>query len=106
MRITTTKPVEQLSSSGKQQLRTRDKHLSDDAELAQTRAGERTSTSESESEGDDQLDQRDAESRAERARERAQQQEDRLEIRQLAARDREVRAHERAHSAVGGNYNS
>ncbi len=42
--------------------------------------------------------------RVEQAREREQQQLDLREIRQLASRDREVRAHEQAHSAVGGQY--
>ncbi|TQV71831.1 catalase [Exilibacterium tricleocarpae] len=44
----------------------------------------------------------------ETARERDEQarrlQEDQREIRELAARDREVRAHEQAHAAVGGQY--
>lgn len=37
-------------------------------------------------------------------RERAQQREDELVIRQLRARDQEVRVHEAAHAAVGGKY--
>lgn len=45
-----------------------------------------------------------AESRTESRAERQQQEQQQDEIRELAARDREVRAHERAHSAVGGQY--
>ena len=37
-------------------------------------------------------------------REQQQQQEEQSIIRELAARDREVRAHEQAHAAVGGQY--
>lgn len=39
-----------------------------------------------------------------RAREAQQLQQDQAEIAELAARDREVRAHEQAHAAVGGQY--
>lgn len=45
-----------------------------------------------------------SESRAQQRREAAQLQQEQEEIRQLAARDREVRAHEQAHAAVGGQY--
>jgi hypothetical protein len=37
-------------------------------------------------------------------KEQQQQQADQVQIRELAARDREVRAHEQAHAAVGGQY--
>lgn len=40
----------------------------------------------------------------EQAAEQRQQEQDRRQIEQLAARDREVRAHEQAHAAVGGQY--
>ncbi|VUD51588.1 hypothetical protein TDB9533_01457 [Thalassocella blandensis] len=99
-RIATTKPVEQLSSSGKQQLRTRDKYLAQDSGLEPASGDSRASPNQSEAQ--------EARSEAERAtrerQEKAQQQQDQLEIRELAARDREVRAHERAHTAVGGQY--
>lgn len=38
------------------------------------------------------------------AREAAQQRQEELELAELVSRDREVRAHEQAHSAVGGSY--
>ena len=41
---------------------------------------------------------------SEKNKARAQQQEERETVRRLAARDREVRAHEQAHAAVGGQY--
>lgn len=52
---------------------------------------------------------REAQQRAEEEKlrdreQRQQQQQDQEEIAKLAARDREVRAHEQAHSAVGGQY--
>ena len=48
--------------------------------------------------------QREAEQRVEQRQQQQQQLEEQQVIRQLAARDREVRAHEQAHAAVGGQY--
>lgn len=52
--------------------------------------------------GDKQPGQENAQSKSQA--EKQQQQVDREIIRQLASRDREVRAHEQAHSSVGGQY--
>lgn len=46
----------------------------------------------------------DDQTRAEERREQARLQAEQQEIQQLSARDREVRAHEQAHAAVGGQY--
>lgn len=43
-------------------------------------------------------------SRAEESQEKARLQQEQQEIQQLSARDQEVRAHEQAHAAVGGQY--
>lgn len=56
-------------------------------------------------EAEDSTDPRGADQKAvERELEQRRQQEIIQEVRQLAARDREVRAHEQAHAAVGGQY--
>lgn len=44
------------------------------------------------------------EKKVEERKEQQQQRDDRQQIEELAARDREVRAHEQAHAAVGGQY--
>lgn len=104
-RITTTKPVEQLSSSGKQQLRTRDKFLADEGQTSQSRADSSSGAAEDiAGENSESRESSESETRVERGQEAAQEREEQLEIRDLAARDREVRAHERAHAAVGGQY--
>lgn len=46
----------------------------------------------------------ESEASAERAVEQAQEQQNQAIIQELSARDREVRAHEQAHAAVGGQY--
>ncbi|WP_370979850.1 putative metalloprotease CJM1_0395 family protein [Agaribacterium sp. ZY112] len=55
------------------------------------------------SSGADDSDQQQ-ERRAEQQREASIEKQERAEIKELAARDREVRAHEQAHAAVGGQY--
>ncbi len=104
-RITTTKPVEQLSSSGRQTLRTRDRELEQRVDLAQdSPSGIASDDAESDNTQAGNEEQRENQSRAEQRREQAQEREEQLIINDLSARDREVRAHEQAHSAVGGQY--
>lgn len=55
---------------------------------------------------DSSADEASREKARENRRERERLEQDRVEITELAARDREVRAHEQAHVAVGGQYAS
>ncbi|SMF52977.1 SprA-related family protein [Alteromonadaceae bacterium Bs31] len=91
------KPVEQLSSIGRQQFGTREPGSSD---LAGNNTLEQNlSPGEAPEEGAV-----TAESQQEQALEQRRLEQERQEIQELAARDREVRAHEQAHAAVGGQY--
>lgn len=56
--------------------------------------------------GREQDAERDPESRSEDEQQRQQERAEQQELRELQARDREVRAHEQAHAAVGGQYAS
>lgn len=62
---------------------------------AQARVGDSTSSA---------SDQREAQARAEQRVEQIRLDREQAQIRKLAARDREVRAHEQAHSSVGGEF--
>lgn len=93
-RQSTLKPVEQLNSSGRTQVRVRQEQA-----LATEVKGE-TSVGLSE----EQRETRNQEQSLKEARERQQLEVDRRRIQELADRDREVRAHEQAHMAAGGQY--
>ncbi|SEA86267.1 putative metalloprotease CJM1_0395 family protein [Alkalimonas amylolytica] len=56
--------------------------------------------------GREQDAERDPESRSDKEQQRQQDRAEQQELRELQARDREVRAHEQAHAAVGGQYAS
>ncbi len=88
------KPVEQLASSGRQQFRARD---ADSQELL----AESDSSPYKDDAGSEEQTQ---EARQQGAQEKRQLEQEQQEIQRLAARDREVRAHEQAHAAVGGQY--
>ncbi len=121
LKITTTKPVEQLATLSRSQLRLAEKFLDDDSRIATSSFTPQFSPSAlsddpqfsgfEESEGGQNSDpqenlrrQQEAESRAEARVEDAQERQEQLQINELSARDREVRAHEQAHVAVGGRY--
>ena len=107
-RIATTKPVEQLSSSGRQQLRTREKNLAQDEDESSSRRNNDSTSNNSREQASSANSSEDAraqnEKLAEERRPKQELQQQQEEIQQLSSRDREVRAHERAHTAVGGQY--
>ena len=109
-RITTTKPVEQLAASGKTQIRSRERSLENADIDAISGAGFNTvdqTESPNSGEADEQLLERRAQEQArEEARQQRQLEIDQQKIRELASRDKEVRAHEQAHANVGGQYAS
>lgn len=93
-RQSTIKPVEQLESPARPQVRLRQEQpLTDDI-------GGATSSGITEA----QQEERNQEQALKEAREIQQLEVDRRRIQELAARDREVRAHEQAHMAAGGQY--
>ena len=115
-RNTTIKPVVQLSDSGRAKLSSREQSL-EQADLLTSELA--LGTNEPLATGDEVNTEADTvtengaapvggandadEDRAE-AQERRQEEQELQEIRDLSARDREVRAHEQAHATVGGQY--
>ncbi len=96
------KPIESLSSSGRAALRTNNERLADEpvADIGRSGPAEDSSVSEEVVANN----QQDREARIAQDRERQALLQEQREINQLSARDREVRAHEAAHAAVGGQY--
>lgn len=96
------KTIESLSSADKSTLRLRERSASDP--LANSPSG--IAEPESESGSDERVSrpQDDQRERAAEAREKQQLLQEQRQIQELSARDREVRAHEQAHAAVGGQY--
>jgi len=89
------RPTEQLAESGRgQNRRLPDERPNDDVERDRVERG---------AQGGDQVVQDAA---VKRRAEQERQQAERDQIQELAARDREVRAHEQAHAAVAGQYGS
>jgi len=103
-KISPIKPVEQSAANVRQQLYTREHN---DAGVGVASAPDET-LGETPNAGDVQAEgstpPSDRQQRAEQAAERQQQEQEQRQIEQLSARDREVRQHERAHAAVGGQY--
>lgn len=101
-RISTTKPIESLASSARPQLRTREiepgANLSAGITADASVAGDDSQSQDARSAGATEEGER------EERREQAQLRQDQQLIQQLASRDREVRAHEQAHVAAGGQY--
>lgn len=95
------RPTEQLAESGRgQNRRFPDERPNDDVERDRVERGAQNAGQAS---GGDQAAQDAA---SQRRAEQERQQVEREQIQQLAARDREVRAHEQAHAAVAGQYGS
>ncbi len=94
----TLKTIESLSSAEKVSLRLRERSASDPLAEAPTGVAEQENTNDPANAQQTQRDQ------AADAREKQQLLQQQREIKTLSARDREVRAHEQAHAAVGGQY--
>jgi SprA-related family len=95
LKSSTFRPTEQLAESGRgQNRRLPEERPNDEVERDRVERG---------AQGTDQVAQ-DAASK--RRAEQERQQAEREQIQELAARDREVRAHEQAHAAVAGQYGS
>lgn len=95
LKSSTFRPTEQLAESGRSQNRRfPDERPNDDVERDRVERG---------AQGGDQAVQ---EAAVKRRAEQERQQAERDQIQELAARDREVRAHEQAHAAVAGQYAS
>ena len=92
-RVSIAKPVEQAASSARAQIR-REQQPNQDSFAENSRSGD----------GDQQSSDLNNDEKAAEAREKAQLRQEQAEIQSLSARDREVRAHEQAHAAVGGQY--
>jgi len=95
-RNTTIKPVEQLSSSSRTQIPNRNASPPEEqspAPLIENGVEQERSAAN-----------REPQTREESIRQKQQLEQEQAEIKQLAARDREVRAHEQAHSSIGGQY--
>jgi hypothetical protein len=89
------RPTEQLSEAGRGlNRRLPDERPNDDIERERVERGAQAAAN------------GDAEAAVKRRAEQERQQADREQIQELAARDREVRAHEQAHAAVAGQYGS
>lgn len=88
------KPVEPATATERARLRS-PRH---EVDLEEKQSGRDSAVS------DDGLENASREQAREKQRERERLEQDRTEITELAARDREVRAHEQAHVAVGGQY--
>eukprot|EP01026_Neomeris_dumetosa_P052371 TRINITY_DN46319_c0_g1_i8.p1 TRINITY_DN46319_c0_g1~~TRINITY_DN46319_c0_g1_i8.p1 ORF type:complete len:240 (-),score=28.68 TRINITY_DN46319_c0_g1_i8:18-737(-) len=99
----TIKPVDSLASSEKNTLRTREKVAIDPPGFSDEEKAQGGISGDS---GRDEISEERREQEARIAEEREKQQllRDQREIADLSARDREVRAHEQAHAAVGGLY--
>ena len=93
LKSSTFRPTEQLAESGRgQNRRLPDERPNDDVERDRVERG---------AQGGDQAAQ---DASVKRRAEQERQQTERDQIQELAARDREVRAHEQAHAAVAGQY--
>ncbi len=93
LKSSTFRPTEQLAESGRgQNRRLPDERPNDDVERDRVERG---------AQGGDQAAQ---DASVKRRAEQERQQNERDQIQELAARDREVRAHEQAHAAVAGQY--
>lgn len=88
------KPVEPATATERARLRA-PRH---EVDLEEKRSGRDSPVS------DDSQEKASREQAREKQRDRERLEQDRAEITELAARDREVRAHEQAHVAVGGQY--
>lgn len=99
------RPVEELSSSSNSRLNSR-QTLSNESSLPAESEGQPNSSSEGAvAQENARVDaQREREARIEQAREKQQLLQEQRQITSLSARDREVRSHEQAHAAVGGQY--
>ena len=96
-RNTPFQPVEELAASGRQQLRTRSSEQGLPTEGSALIGAEEGSSGRREQVSVEA-------NRLQQSREANQLEQDQNDISRLAARDREVRAHEQAHSSVGGQY--
>lgn len=95
LKSSTFRPTEQLAESGRgQNRRLPDERPNDEVERDRVERGAQPA------------DQTVQAASAKRRAEQERQQVEREQIQELAARDREVRAHEQAHSAVAGQYGS
>lgn len=94
LKVSSLKPLEQSAESGRtDNRRSPDERPNDVLEQERVREG-----------GAQRQDSAGADQSSEDPEREAQQETEREVIRELAARDREVRAHEQAHAAVGGQY--
>jgi hypothetical protein len=96
LKSSTFRPTEQLAESGRaQNRRFPDERPNDDVERDRVEAGVKNTATDAASNN---------EAAANASIEKEQQQKEREQVGELAARDREVRAHEQAHAAVAGQY--
>jgi hypothetical protein len=96
LKSSTFRPTEQLAESGRaQNRRFPDERPNDDVERDRVEAGVKNTATDAASNN---------EAAASASIEKEQQQKEREQVGELAARDREVRAHEQAHAAVAGQY--
>lgn len=101
-RNTSFTPVQELpeSSAALNRSTTPERAVQADEQAAARQAG--LAASPNRSQETQQAEEQEENQQAQQAEERQQQEQDQVIIDQLAARDREVRAHEQAHAAVGG----
>lgn len=102
--IPVSKPIIQISESGRALLRMRERSIEEN-DIQALENGQSGRSGESAADIQDaQALREERQAALEDAQEKQQEQQDIQVIKELSARDREVRAHEQAHAAVGGQY--